>query len=158
MGLAGLTPDAVRSDVTRIVQDIFLAMLFMEVEAGAESAGDWSPPVVAASVRLCGPWNGAVSIECSEATARELTAAMLGIRKPPALDDDVRDVMGELINMLAGNFKALLGGASLSLPCVTLGTAGAGRVVARLGFRTPAGPIQVLLMESVGGRPAEAKK
>ena len=47
----------------------------------------------------------------------------MGIALPAAIDDDVRDVMGELANMVAGNLKSLLPrGVDLSMPSVVEGS------------------------------------
>lgn len=142
-----------RTDLIRIVQDIFLAMLSMEVgESGlAVEAPDGA--VVTASLHLSGTWNGAILLQCDLETACQFAEVMLGIQRPAAADEDVKDVMGELINMVAGNFKAVLGGGSrLSLPTVVEGSDYRfhllrGTPAARLDLITPAGAVRVSLVE-----------
>jgi CheY-specific phosphatase CheX len=47
----------------------------------------------------------------------------MSIGPPATIDDDVRDALGELANMLAGNLKSVLpGGAVLSMPSVIEGS------------------------------------
>ena len=145
--------DLLRDDLARIVRDIFLAMLAMEVEVDDGPMQQSGTPVVTASMHLGGGWNGAVLLQCGLPAACAFAAAMLGIEKPDAANDDVKDVMGELINMVAGNFKSLLeGGASLSMPTVVEGADYRFRILrgqetAHVGFRTPAGPLYVKLVE-----------
>jgi len=143
----------VEADLTRIVQDIFLTMLAMEVAPAPAEPQESPGPVVTASMHLAGPWNGAVVWQCPLAAACEFTAVFLGIEAPSGASDDVKDVMGELINMVAGNFKALLGGGvHLSMPTVVEGAdyhfqIQRGAQTARVGFHTPAGPLWVSLVE-----------
>jgi chemotaxis protein CheX len=143
-----------REDLVRIVKDIFATMLAMEV--GVEDApGPREAPavVVTASMHLGGAWSGAVLLQCSQAAACEFTAVMLGAGKPETATDDVKDVMGEMINMVAGNFKAALGGgAHLSLPTVVEGADYRFRILrghetASVAFQTPAGAVYVSLIE-----------
>jgi chemotaxis protein CheX len=74
-------------------------------------------PALVGHVRITGAWTGALSIWCSEAGARDVASAMFG-REPGALaDDDLRDAVGELANMIGGNLKVLLPPPTrLSLP------------------------------------------
>ena len=69
-------------------------------------------------VEIVGPWNGAVVLTCSRATAEELSRCLLAEHAPSVLDDeDVRDGLGELANVVGGNVKAVLPGPSvLGLP------------------------------------------
>lgn len=111
-------------DVTRVVRDVFSSMLSMDV---VPTNGDSPPPQaatkVSASVGITGDWNGALTLECDHPTACFLAGAMLESDPFPALDDDVRDVLGEIVNILGGNIKGILEGhSSLSLPMVVEGT------------------------------------
>ena len=45
----------------------------------------------------------------------------MSLRRPEELNDDVSDVIGELTNTIAGNFKALLpSGCLMSIPVIRL--------------------------------------
>jgi chemotaxis protein CheX len=79
-------------------------------------------PVVTGFVSIDGAWNGAIMVRCPIALATTLTTAMFQADNAPGFDD-VRDALGELTNMVAGNVKALLPSpCNLSLPAVALGT------------------------------------
>jgi len=155
-----LETQTLRSDLARIVQDIFETMLSMEVSE--EAVAGWpATPVVTASVQLAGFWNGVLLLQCHLATACEYASVMQGVERPRAVTDDVKDAIGELINMVAGNLKGTLEGSTrLSLPVVVEGAdyrvhVLRGHTVARLGFSTPAGPVYVSVVEI---RPKEEKE
>ncbi len=77
---------------------------------------------VRAAVQITGSWEGAVVLECEDAVAAAFTAAMLGLGEEKPDESDVKDVVGELANMVGGNLKAALGAeARLSLPTVVVG-------------------------------------
>lgn len=108
--------------VVQIVESIFTSMLDVEVfvvdRAGAVSASQR----YTSSVYLEGDWNGAVSFECGPNEACILAGRFLSSPPPPAVDDDVRDVLGELANMIGGNIKSAIGAdIRLSVPSVIEG-------------------------------------
>ena len=148
-----LQSDVIGTNLVRSVQDIFKTMLSMEIEDAADAPNGQGAPVVTASIRLGGAWNGIILLECRAPTACRCAAAMLGIKTPSADDEDVKDAMGELINMVAGNAKVVLGrGTYLSLPTVVYGPEYrfpglGGRLAARAAFQTPVGVIYVSLVE-----------
>ena len=75
--------------------------------------------VLAACVQLTGAWTGAVTIQCSPRVARAAAGMMFQVDPAETSGDDVRDALGELVNMVGGNIKALLPGPTqLSLPLV----------------------------------------
>jgi chemotaxis protein CheX len=70
-------------------------------------------------VTITGTWEGAVTLGCSPLLARHAAAAMFGKRPNEAEPDEIRDALGELTNMVGGNFKTLLKGeCRLSVPKV----------------------------------------
>jgi CheY-specific phosphatase CheX len=96
-----------------------------------------------------------VLLECGHALACDFTSRLISIPLPAKVDDDVRDSIGELANMLGGNFKALLPrGTSLSTPSVVDGSdyhlricGGGHAVVERVAYRSPAGIFWITLVE-----------
>ncbi len=106
--------------VNQIVEHVFQTMLAMEVKATDVPVpkGD----LITAVISLSGAWKGAVLVECGLPEAFLFTSRMTGIDLPSALNDDVRDALGELANMVGGNLKSVLpGGVGLSLPTVVWG-------------------------------------
>ncbi|GAA3290004.1 MULTISPECIES: chemotaxis protein CheX [Dactylosporangium] len=74
---------------------------------------------VTASVSVTGAWRGHVLVSCSEAAAKHVAAALLGIEFEEVAEEDVADALGELANIIGGNVKSLLPEpCALSLPHV----------------------------------------
>lgn len=104
-----------------IVQSVFVTMMDLEVSPGDL---EWQPAGdrLTSSVQLTGDWNGSVLLECSQHQACEFAGRILAMDAPEAVDDDVRDVIGELANMIGGNMKSGMGnGIRLSMPTVVDG-------------------------------------
>jgi chemotaxis protein CheX len=73
--------------------------------------------ILLASVTISGAWQGVLTLGCSTSVARSAAAAMFGKLPQDAAPDDIRDALGELTNMVGGNFKTLLkGDCRLSVP------------------------------------------
>jgi chemotaxis protein CheX len=74
---------------------------------------------VTASVSVTGAWRGHVLVSCSEAAAKHVGAALMGIEYDEVVEEDVADALGELANIIGGNIKSLLPEpCALSLPHV----------------------------------------
>ena len=116
------------AEQVRLLTEIIHMMVGIEVEL---SSAAWPPPgedLVEAVVRFAGPWPGAMIFESTLPLSFEFTARFMTVPLPEAIDDDVRDAHGELANMIAGNFKALLpAGSRLSIPEVRLRLHGSGQ-------------------------------
>ena len=149
-----------REAIAQITESVFATMVATPVEvlntAGPESFG----PITAA-VYYAGEWRGALLLECSEEQAAAWAAHLLPL--PPPLEmDDVRDGIGELANMIAGNLKAQLPrGVGLSVPSVMLGSNYSvricgGNLAERVVFACPGGLFRITLVEVIA-EAAEAK-
>lgn len=88
---------------------------------GASSGGAGSRTFTGC-VQITGAWEGAVTVHCSEALAKVLTAAMFMVDPADTTAEEVSDALGELANMVGGNVKALLPEpCRISLPAVADG-------------------------------------
>jgi chemotaxis protein CheX len=106
-------------DIREIATSIWETLFRDPLERGGADA-PVSEPAVTGCVTIEGAWNGAVLLTCDQALAQSLAAELFKADAPQ--DADVRDTVGELTNMLAGNIKALLPEPSrISLPTVALG-------------------------------------
>jgi len=108
--------------VAQTVEAVFLAMMNLEV---SPSETPWAPSQgqLTSAVHLSGVWNGALLFECDRQQACQFAGRFLSMDPPEAVTDDVRDVLGELANMIGGNMKsAVATGLSLSMPSVTDGS------------------------------------
>jgi len=150
--LAPFSLDVYRDDLARIVQSVFQTMMDLEATA---SGTPWihAPDTITSAVHFVGTWRGAALVECGAQPACQFAARFMGIGLPAAIDDDVRDVMGELANMVAGNLKSLLPkGVDLSMPSVVVGSDYSLHVcgvnaMERRTFSSGAGDFRVTLIE-----------
>ncbi|MFO7707137.1 MAG: flagellar motor switch protein FliN [Desulfobacterales bacterium] len=109
--------------------DVFDTMLSLKLEPveAVDSAGLGGRRAVVSSVCFAGDATGIVSVHLPEEFARILTSKMLGM-DPTELEglDEIRDLLGELGNMIGGNLKSALTDAglrcSLSAPSFTTGS------------------------------------
>jgi len=113
---------AYRENVVPVVDMVFTTMLGLKVELYPMP---WvrPPDMVTSTVYFAGAWQGAVLLECTRAQARTFAQLLMSIGPPATIDEDVRDTLGELANMLAGNLKSVLpSGVVLSMPSVIEGS------------------------------------
>ena len=108
--------------IEEAAREVFTQMVNSELCAPKEPSGAVSP--VTAMVGLAGMLTGVMSIRCEEETAALMTSRMLGINLEEA-SPNVADAIGEICNMVAGNFKhkipGLGDGCLLSPPSVVRG-------------------------------------
>lgn len=142
---------SLEADVESIAYAIWESLLGLPI--GVDQGYDLGEePQATGVVHLHGAFRGAVMIECSEALASVLTAAML--QTDDGLDAAaVTDALGELTNVFAGNVKALLAQpSSISLPTVAFGPSyeidvvGA-IVLARVSFVCEGHPLVVTIFQ-----------
>jgi len=150
--LAPFSLDVYRDDLARIVESVFLTMMDLQA-APSEAPWTHAPDTITSAVHFVGAWRGAALVECNARQACQFAARFMGIEMPAAVDDDVRDVMGELANMVAGNLKSLLPrGVDLSMPSVVEGSDYSVHVcgvnaVERMTFSCSAGDFRITLIE-----------
>jgi len=65
---------------------------------------------------MAGDWNGAILLECDRRQACQFAGRFLSLDPSDTVDDVVRDVLGELVNMIGGNMKCVLTRVS-GFPC-----------------------------------------
>jgi len=142
--------------------EVFVKMLSIEPGLGTpyESKSPLSQSELTGLIALAGQERGSVSMHTTRDQAAALTATLLGISPDQITDaDEIRDAMGEIINMIAGDVKLSLANHSIaveiSLPTVVMGSEISVSVQARRSvvapFETPFGRI---LVELVREQPA----
>ncbi len=142
-------------DLEQIAASVFSTMLGLEFQKRTPMAAcPASSHTITASVHLIGDWDGAVLLHCMETQACEFAARFLSMPPPPSIDSDVRDVLGELTNMIAGNLKCTLHpGIQLSHPSVVDGPGSSllksGTVICEVGFDTEEGPFWLSAVETI---------
>jgi chemotaxis protein CheX len=137
----------IQQQIPVIVDEVFMSMLGCPVQAHPCCLTEEEQ--ITASVFFAGEWRGAVSIEMGIGQAMEITRKFNPEARPSGLDDDVRDAIGELANMVGGNLKASLpSGTHMSIPSVVRGTDYKVRMCGvaestSFGFSTAHGPFWV---------------
>ena len=124
---ARITPDSpvVSSEdemVTQVTRDVFETMITpdLQVDGGA----GWRSEI-SAMIGLAGEQSGMVVIHAPGATAQFIAGSMLGDESAQFSAAELRDTMGEVANMVAGNIKAWFAehgvNCALSVPTVISG-------------------------------------
>lgn len=142
-----------QSDITQITNDVFQTMLGLPVKPVRPSAAEMEPALTA-SVHFAGEWTGALLLRCGVPQALGFTSLLMPGQIPLAVDDDVRDTMGELANMIGGNLKPLLpSGVALSMPSVVEGSDYAvhfckGKDVQSVSFQSMLGHFSIIFAQA----------
>jgi chemotaxis protein CheX len=118
-----LLDDAMKNSV----DELFTTMLNQKVLAGAprtKRAIDVQTDGVVALVGLTGEWSGTAVLNCSAACACWMSTHFL-MADFDDVNDDVLDAIGEITNMVIGNFKnkiaERIGPLAMSIPAIVYG-------------------------------------
>ena len=139
------------TDIEEIIRSIWSTLFELSIRTNGDQQLDGEAQVTSV-VHIDGAWHGAVMMQSPLQLAATLTAGMFKADSPPSFDD-IRDALGELTNMLAGNLKALLPEpCAISLPAVAVGSdynmaVVGSTVVARVPFICDGQPLVVTLVE-----------
>ncbi len=119
------------AEIKEIVDAMAQALFAVEsrfLPGGAAPAAEdgKAPESLTGCVTISGGWNGAVTISCTHAVSRNAAATMFGLDHESVSLEDERDALGEMTNILGGNYKSLVASITesacqLSLPVVTDG-------------------------------------
>jgi chemotaxis protein CheX len=152
---ADVIHDATRQEdlAVSLVHDVFSTMLASDAWPDAEADAAEAFPVTGA-VFFAGAWKGAVQVEFEAGLAYRITAHLMSVPAPGRVDSDVRDAVGEVTNMIAGNLKSTLPPDTvMSMPAVVEGSDFRLHVVGanqstKMGFATPDGRFRVTLIQT----------
>jgi chemotaxis protein CheX len=148
---AEVANEVLRSSIASITHTVFETMLRVPITAASSGRKCFEAPLTAA-VYYAGSWKGALVVECSTEQASRWASRLMSLT-PPILADDVRDGLGELTNMIAGNVKPLLAsGLGISIPSVVEGNNHKLRIVGAcqseaLDFEDEGGPFRITLLK-----------
>lgn len=90
-------------------QEIFSSMIMLDVTPGApfKSRSEMLKNSISGLIGMAGSMKGLLAIHLPNPVALAVTTAFLGM-EVEEIDEDVRDAIGELANMLAGSVKSYL--------------------------------------------------
>ena len=135
-----------------VVSYVFSTMLETDVIAGELPDKSAHFPIVG-TIYFAGGWKGAVFMEFEENLALDMAAHLLKADRPARIDRDVRDAVGEVVNMVAGNLKPILPDEShMSMPSVVQGDDFKVSILGsnkydRMAFRCPGGTFSLTLVQ-----------
>ena len=115
-----------QKNITDATTEIFETMIMMEITPGAPLAQKVTTfhHTVSGMVGMAGTFKGLLAIHTPNEVAKAITSNFLGL-DVESIDDDVKDAIGELANMLAGNIKTAIDGSgkdvTLSIPSAVHG-------------------------------------
>ncbi len=112
--------DQYDAEILHVVESVFETMLEMSVSDYRQVNLDRCWPL-SALIHYVGEWTGAVVIQCEFPLAEQFTRQFLrNLIASEIYRDDMKDTLGELVNMVGGNLKAILpGGIQISAPVVS---------------------------------------
>jgi len=86
--------------------EVFTTMLMVELDVGApiEGPGGEVDSNLTSMLGLGKDIKGMLAVHCPASVAKDITGTFLGM-EVAELDDDVKDAIGEIANMVAGNLK-----------------------------------------------------
>ena len=142
------------NEISLGTKDVFSTMLMIDLEDVKAGCATAIQSNVTSMIGLGGGLRGMLSVHCPELVAREITGALLGM-EVDELGDDVKDAIGELANMVAGNLKISFAGVGvdieLAIPTSVIGKSfricglsGATRILVEFGM--PAGSFWIELL------------
>jgi chemotaxis protein CheX len=87
-------------------EEVFTTMLMMELDTGTpiEGPGGDVASNITSMLGLGKDIKGMLAVHCPEIVAKDITGTFLGI-EVEELDEDVKDAIGEIANMVAGSLK-----------------------------------------------------
>ena len=91
-----------------VVQHVCTTMLDTPAEVVERAPWSDSRHCVVGTTHFGGEWKGALRFECRTREAAAFTSQLVGIAPPQTVNHEVRDAIGEIANMIAGNVKPIL--------------------------------------------------
>ena len=141
-------------EIVKGTKDVFSTMLMVELESETVCKSCTIESNLTSMIGLGGGIRGMLSIHCPASIATAITGSFLGM-DVEEINEDVKDAVGEIANMIAGNLKVSYASIDtkieLAIPTsiigdsfVVTGIADASRIIAP--FNMPAGKFWVELM------------
>jgi chemotaxis protein CheX len=133
-------------DIVSATTDVFSTMLMVDLVIGdpVEGPGGEFASNITSMLGLGGDIRGMLAVHCPAVVAKAITGGFLGM-DVDELNEDVKDAIGEIANMVAGNLKIAFAGydmkIELAIPTSIVGESY--RVGGMLGARRVAVPFEM---------------
>ena len=114
------------NEIISATKEVFDTMIMQEVQEEAPFYGQTGDidSNISAMIGLGGDLRGLLAIHCTAAVAKGITGSFLGM-DVEELDEDVKDAIGEVSNIVAGDLKVFFGKhsieANLAIPTSVIG-------------------------------------
>ncbi len=112
----------VSKEIGEATREVFSTMIFMDVKSlePLDAKGGPLDSHISSMLGLGGGIRGMLAVHCPEGVAKGITGGFLGM-EVEELDEDVKDAIGEVANMVAGNLKVFFSdnGVDISLAIPT---------------------------------------
>ena len=103
-----------KSAIVAATQDIFSTMLMLDATPAEQAPEAQFVSNISGMIGVSGDLSAMVTVHCPESVATGITAAFLGI-EVAEINDDVKDAIGELVNMITGGIKDALSQSGLAV-------------------------------------------
>ncbi len=102
--------------IVETTEEIFNTMIFMEISAAVplEQGKQVLGCHISAMIGLTGEFSAMLGIHCPEPVGLAIAGAMLGM-EIEEIDADVKDALGEIVNMVAGGLKEKFAAENIDL-------------------------------------------
>ena len=111
------------TQIRSVVHSVWSTQLGLDIQDSDGSAQFSTSPTMTAAIHISGGFRGGIRLECSRSLIRRAASIMFDLQEDKLSEDEERDVIGELVNVVAGNIKALMHGSnSISLPTIIDGS------------------------------------
>ncbi|HIE97595.1 MAG TPA: chemotaxis protein CheX [Fuerstia sp.] len=108
------------STMNQFVSNVFDEMFGLPTEHLASAQFDVNQPRIVACIRISGVVEELIVVEAPVATACLISETMFDADPGTLEAEEIRDAIGEVVNIIGGNVKGMYEGESqLSLPCVS---------------------------------------
>lgn len=107
-------------EIIAATKDVFATMIFLDVEAETpvSGRGEKLASNITSMLGLGGGIRGMLAVHCPEAVATGITSGFLGM-DVEEIDEDVKDAIGEVANMVAGNLKVYFASQDVNISLAT---------------------------------------
>lgn len=107
------------NQLMEVVSNIWSTMLSLETKASYNKRNLMRTPLYSAYITLSGGFDGGVILQTSQRHASLVAAIIFNKELAEIQHDELRDIMGELTNIIGGHVKAMFNETcNLSLPFV----------------------------------------
>lgn len=108
--------ERIGEEIVKGTQDVFSTMLMVELESEQSLINQRIPlpSNLSSMIGLGGGIRGVLAIHCPATVAKAITSSFLGM-EVEELNEDVKDAIGEIANMVAGNLKVSFAGEGVDI-------------------------------------------